>query len=597
MTVLVSSRAIAVTIGNQDWSAWVGSFLTGYTEVDDGAVETSAKLTLFLPATFDVLPSDPRYLLNKKQWHRGVRVRVQVSNSAGVLVDHPCGYLYLLSVPPQPEINSEWVLDLGCAIALNSFRQADGNAAGVSVGKRSSRDRVVSTLLDFAGVPASISSIPYPFDYPLPKVGGSYVQQAGQIARAANYSIYCDRRGIAREFEIEFDGAELFDTFTIGVDEALWEPSNGGEIPVGELQIMGTTFALIDPFDTTVEDVLGRKKDVDATLLRPESEDSTIVSRTTISDAPYNALSRTQTKTTTIEKPAQLVVADIEPNKFLFKPYSIDEIVSSYDTDGRLISTVQTLSVTKRAIFPNELIYPFDLTATTRTTVTYEYQKNGLVSAISTLTEEPIYKIDNTQTSEPYVLENKTLNVQFWEEIKPGKWAYKISNYAARFIVEGALVGRSAGYGNYDLILNLSAENKTTTGRDSSLYPPSAQYRQPAKSQIETPLLATVLSKVALLDDQLSPRSRPITVEYATNKEQLIAYGEVFDRLLYGRRFGWRIGFAISDKWLSNSVRPLLRVDAIWQGQTYRLLVDGLTYLHSFNAAYIVGNGILIGIA
>ncbi|WP_019500824.1 hypothetical protein [Pseudanabaena sp. PCC 6802] len=600
MTTIIAAKALSVIIGTQDWSDWVTEFTTGYTELDDGLIEIEAKLTLSLPANFNALPSDPRYELNPTQWARGQSVQVQVRNDSGTFANHPCGKLYILDEPTDAEINSDFAIQLGCAISLNNFREPDSDVSGVQIGVSTPRHTVIGRILDAAQIPHSLTSISGSFDYPLPKRGGGYAEQAGTLARAVNQFLYCDSSGTARNTAIDFAQAAYL-SLEVGKDETIWEPSKGNEIPVEELIVSGVAYDLINPNlgSTTTLVEYGTVGEFLPGNNQPYR--SVIKERKTIIDYGYDPVTRRQRVVTTIEKP--FVAA--KPPKPSESGGNVSNLGGGIIADPLRLITVTTTDdlswfdnlgrIFRREIRVSEpitLVYTENPSTapiqTKEEIITWKYSSDNLVESIDSETREVGIRVSPNDG----VFKSMRFSESYqknWREDPPksGIWV-ATERYRVAWVRVNPDVVQP-----YAPASDPSRDDIVQRGNTPDLQPPAVEYRNPDRSQKERQIKAAVLTQ-PLAGGGFVQRKRPISVEGCTSNEQLYQYGLIFNRLIVGRRFGRRIGFRVSDAWLSSSVKPLMRVDAVYKGATYKLLLDGLTYSHTQTESYIVANGILI---
>lgn len=599
MTTIIASKSIKVTIGVQDWSDWISQFTTGYAELDDGTIETQATLTLNLPANFGVLPSDPRYETNPTQWARGQSVQIQALNDSGVFVNHPCGKLFIVEEPEAAQINSDYTLSLGCALLLNNFRQPDGDLSSVTIGVSTPRATVIGNLLDAALVPHSLTSMGNPFDYPVPKRGGSYVEQAGVLARASNQVIYCDRTGTAKNTPIDFNQAAIA-TFVIGEDESLWEPSKGSEIPVEELCVSATTYDLIDPNtgSTTFIEIMGTKGDIIPTDGRPH--DPIIVERQTITDYGYNPGTGIQRTVIEIEKPEAAIKPYVQAafsvgvDPFRLTTASIQDTQITFDAKGRYLR--ETITYQEPQYTVNSKDKTFLLVNPSKQEIAdYTYTSDEVVESITKTEKDCAVRIDPTQVLGVYALKFRSSTKQEWLDrpAKSGIYEYRETNKLAQVLATGAPTGSNVVFDAFKPVKDPNNKDIFKRGSSSEAIPPSVQYRNPDRNQKERHI-KSCCHFLPLAGAGFSERKRSITIDGATSEAQLYDYGITFNRLIVGRRLGRRIGFRISDLWLSSAVRPLLRIDVMFEGATYKLLIDGLTYSHTLTEAYVVANCILI---
>ncbi|NJL43562.1 MAG: hypothetical protein HC935_10350 [Pseudanabaena sp. SU_2_4] len=429
----------------------------------------------------------------------------------------------------------------------------------------------------------------------MPKRGGSYVEQAGILARAVNQFLYCGIDGICRNAPIDF-AQSAYATYAIGQEESLWEPSQGSEIPVEELTVAGVTYDLIDPnlgdVFVTVEYV--SEGEINPSAFNPNRQ--VIGERKAVTTFGYNPSTKEQRVTTLVERP----VITIEPpptgssvgyDATLLVDVSFVEEIEKFDSEGKL----GTRTVTTKE--PQRIINPADTTRNLRESkveiTSYTYTSDKLVAQIEAVVREAAARV-NPEAIDKLQLVFSEDSRKTWAEtpIGSGIWfnteRYRVAQRRAATPPSGS----SVGYNPYFPVSDPNKDDIQQRGTD--LKPPAVEYRNPDRNQKERQIKA-VVNTPPLAGSSFRPRKRTINVEGCTSQQQLYDYGVLFNRLLTGRRFGRRIGFRISDAWLSAAIKPLMRVDAIFNGATYKLLLDGLTWSYAQNEAFVVGNGILIG--
>ena len=133
----------------------------------------------------------------------------------------------------------------------------------------------------------------------------------------------------------------------------------------------------------------------------------------------------------------------------------------------------------------------------------------------------------------------------------------------------------------------------TTTADDGSTEPPATQYL--SENALTERAIETCVSTTGLGSTNDNALTKDVRVQYAVSVEQLNDHGGMVSGVLWGRRYGWRIGMPLSDDVLALS--PMDRVDVIDGANTYRFLVDGLSYVIKATEAYAFFTGIEVGVA
>ena len=90
-------------------------------------------------------------------------------------------------------------------------------------------------------------------------------------------------------------------------------------------------------------------------------------------------------------------------------------------------------------------------------------------------------------------------------------------------------------------------------------------------------------------------RQRTIAVPFATSISQLVSYGDLYNKFLTGRAFGWRFGGAITDTALT--FEPFQTVTVADDTRLYVFKLDALQYAISQTEALCFWHGIEVGTA
>lgn len=269
MTINLSSRGCELIIGSQNWTKWISfdqGLIVGYPEyeVGKGLMPVTGTITLTISRYDATVPSSPNPRLNPTQWKRGQLVTVRVANSSGALTYLPCSgqNLYLLRTPQKPKRTMEGLLvlslDVGCRLALENFPpEPNQDISGITAGTALNRSVIIGNILNHIGVSHSISSMPYPIPYPLPKQTGNFIGFAGAIADSAGYYLRCNVSGtvISEPITATYSGG-IVASYVIGNDEKLWDSIGDiAEQPVEKLIVTGTV-KTITPVDTSPSEIV-----------------------------------------------------------------------------------------------------------------------------------------------------------------------------------------------------------------------------------------------------------------------------------------------------------------------------------------------------
>ena len=269
MALNISSRTCELIIGSQNWTNWISfdsGIILGYPEyeVGSGLMPVTGSIDLKISRYDSTVPSSPNPKLNPSQWKRGQLVRIRVANSSGTLTYLPCSgqALYILKTPQKPKRTMEGILELsleiGCRLALENFPpEPNQDISGITAGTPLNRSVIIGNILNYIGVSHSISSMPYPIPYSLPKQTGNFIGFAGAIADSAGYYLRCNTSGtvISEPITATYSGG-IVASYVIGNDEKLWDSIGDiAEQPVEKLIVTGTVKTIV-PVDTSPSEIV-----------------------------------------------------------------------------------------------------------------------------------------------------------------------------------------------------------------------------------------------------------------------------------------------------------------------------------------------------
>lgn len=208
---------------------------------EGGLIKTFAQITLTevlaIPESLD-----PR--ANPARWREGNMVRIDVATDAGGWFTW--GYLRLLEIPSGPS-DGRITLQLGCWLAWADDPQPEGDRSEVETGIGENSATVAARLLLASGIPAEaidLGAWDYDLPYALQKEGnGSYVAQAGALAFANHCrQLYQDAAGIVRSSQWSAAPGTSVATVTVGLNEALFEPTPDPVPPVERVVVSGVGY-------------------------------------------------------------------------------------------------------------------------------------------------------------------------------------------------------------------------------------------------------------------------------------------------------------------------------------------------------------------
>ena len=272
MAINISSRTCELIIGSQNWTNWISfdsGIILGYPEyeVGSGLMPVTGSIDLKISRYDSTVPSSPNPRLNPSQWKRGQLVRIRVANSSGTLTYLPCSgqALYILKTPQKPKRTMEGILELsleiGCRLALENFPpEPNQDISGITAGTALNRSVIIGNILNYIGVSHSISSMPYPIPYSLPKQTGNFIGFAGAIADSAGYYLRCNTSGtvISEPITATYSGG-IVASYVIGNDEKLWDSIGDiAEQPVEKLIVTGTVKTIV-PVDTSPSEIVDKQ--------------------------------------------------------------------------------------------------------------------------------------------------------------------------------------------------------------------------------------------------------------------------------------------------------------------------------------------------
>jgi hypothetical protein len=550
MAVNISSRVTTLTIGSQDWSAWIDpssgiQIGTPEYECGKGLLIASGTINLIFPANFKGLPSSPLFLANPSQWKRGQTVSIQVG---GNYLNCSGQALYILAIPEEPkrEIGGTATMSLsvGCRLALENFPpEPNQDISGVTVGTSLNRGTVIANILNYLGITNSIGSLPYPIDYALPKTSGNFLQMAGKLADEAGYHLRCDVDGtvIAAPNTLTYGTSAI--AYQIGRDEKLWES-------IGKVSEQ--------PLEKTV--VTGVQKNIAASDNNNQILEELPLNQVSSFAAFESVVGLVPSKRTT-KTAVSLSSGIFQTTELIEEPVCK---VSSFTAFESVVGLIPS-----------------------KKTITTYFLQNGLVYKTQISVQEPVCKVSTATAFEAVTgLIPSHQETNTWTKISDGKWIKKT-------LMEDPLCKVSTATA-FESVTGLVPSSNITDNLDTSGAPTSIG--DIGSNTTSDRQISVTVKAQQLAEDPYRPRERTINLEYANTEAQLTAYGENFNRFLTGRSQGKQFGGAIPT---STDFVPFNQVAVTdpSMGLVYYLKIDSIQYVVNQTEAVAVFNGILCGSA
>jgi hypothetical protein len=512
-------------------------------------------------------------------WAAGALVTFRIANSSGTLVYHPLsGQQLFILKPPSPPSGNILSLEVGCILAYQDQRTADRDVSGVEIGTNTDRDEIVRRVLTDAGISSfSIPELPYPFNTPVQKTGGSAVKLAGDLVGAVKHVLYCNASGTVVAAPIDLAGTAIA-TLTIGQDESAFDPVDGSSIPtVTELTISGVcqvpdrgNYPILSPTEKYIN-----YKNADFS-----SQFRVLVNRGTeeIQSENYSA-AFSEIHYFQLEVVGGVTVLS-EGDYFIV---TLQESFNYFDSKNRLSRTIlkRYKRLTQRIPFTLNVTFLTPFIENYREVVDYDY--NDAIGAIAEVTT-PIFNgdvlVDSTgaelratsrssvayERFDTFWKKSTTTESNFEETVFRGDIRRNLN-------INGTIV---EVIGCADELEPPFIENTTDSilKNDDSTRPPSITYSEAVKTKnIE---ITSVVNALPLAGVPSKEKMQPITVDWLVSGDQAYEYGQLEIVLMNGRKQCRFMVTALTDELLA--LRPRARIDIIFNSILYRCLVDAITF-------------------
>jgi hypothetical protein len=530
-----------------------------------GVIKVRAIARLLVPFGYE---SDYTYMSSQTvaaNWARGAIATYQISNDAGTLVNHPLsgGKLFVLKEPDSPtKSNPEITVELGCQLAFFDYLTSDRDFSGVTLGTPKARDEIIAAYLDAAGITHSLTSIPYPFEVPVPSAGG-YVETAGKLAYDAGHFLRCRADGTVVNQEIVFSGTAIA-TFTVGTDDVNLEPRPAGsqEFPPGQLIVSGITReidAVNYPDVSVMTDTatvryfgIGTSGNVITKAAQYTSKE------VTTTDSGWNG---SYEQVEQLTKTGYLVLG-VPPIPYLL-PTNRTNTLTYYESKRRLSSVVvegftRTVTIGDPPVVGSEF-------RTSLTITTYTYSDADIITAVETVT----YEFMNSGTGDNQKVSSATRSLEVWVKESAGLWSHT-KQYYDKIITAGQEPTLTAS----NLQEWISATSpESTSERSRNAQPPATTYRVDAELK-EREIRATVVVE-ALAGSAYQKKPEPYRADYLTTYDQAYDWGLRQATIIFGRARGKQILVGWSTTLLAD-IKPFARIDIVNGAILERYVVDAI---------------------
>lgn len=615
MTANQSARNVSITIGGVDFTPCLKSFQGSDNHLDSsGLVSFTGQIVLGRALGFTESLDDR---VNITRFCRGNEVIVEVANANGNLQRHPRGALRILT----PKYNSETAqltLEVGDLIALLNFKEpTDPDKAQVVIGESKPVGEIIETLLIEAGISSyGAIAINSTINYPL-NLSGSYLQSIGKLLYANNRFGWIDKNETFQVRDVNFNPSSGV-VVEVGKDEIWYRRLDSGEQPATIIKAVGSANTLTKRVDRNdYSEKYGIASSVD-----PSYAPYTIVAEANYYQEFWDEDEHILTTRSLTLKPLGLVVPEevleavfsFISNKTALINYEYKEEYFFFEKDSecklkqKIERFYRNLGNLYREVIlsePTPASYNglvFNLVQTFQITTDYEYTTKGVISKITTITNEHVLSILN-DTGEDFQdwsnFDFLTTSKYTTEEYKqvgrgtPGTWEKKTDSLQSlvRINPDIALPGPS---GN-----KLSLFSDNTGGRETSnsgqLTPPAPE-RCPVSFSVEEKNISATAKFRDPCDSDMKERERTYSVEFLGEdaEVQLQELASREGKLLFGRWKGQEIATTLKNRWFD--YHPLMGISAIESdGGVQKYLVDGASWVVSTMKALVSCDGIWLG--
>ncbi|MBE7384363.1 MAG: hypothetical protein F6J95_023490 [Leptolyngbya sp. SIO1E4] len=585
MVANVISRSLRVLIGadQQDWSTATGTFVVGRDSLaSTGILANTATLTLQQNL---LNPESLDSWLNPGRWRPGNPVRVQVQNDTQAWVDHPKGRLFVLSEPTLNRNSGLLTLELGCWLAWGDSQEPADDVSAVVLGTATDFSVVCQRYLEAGGIPPASINLGGPWGHaiarPLPKLSGSYVAFAGQLAYAAGYRyLYTDSAGIVRSAPLDTAPGAPGVTITLGADEVRYDDLIDPQEPAELIRVVGNGFE-VSEVESPQTDL---SFDSDSLTFSSEAYYLTPVTLGGVECVRrITRLKFEQTSSLVMEFPVNPGKKAVVDDTTEVRYYEI--------TDGPPYPLKRIWRYTNVA---RGVINPADgNTTTTRARDVYiDYTRDEQGRVVRVREREFAAEIVYDRASEsPYNNRLVREKEQEWIEEGTDRFKYKSTEKLSRIAWQ-----QDAGANGGNVWFRTQprpAEFRPALGKGENAPPSPDTWDGPYSESEKTFEGEATWTHRGGVSGRVRKRVFQLPEGLAISDAQCSAIAALERDLLVGRKRGKLLQLPITDALLAIDA-PLFRVAVVDGGTTYQYLADAIAWEHQTDRAFVECAGILI---
>ncbi len=580
MVAIATPRRLRVLIGSdqQDWSNQLRSLSAQFDSLpDNGEALVTISSTIVLDATYTV-PESINSRDNPARWRRGNPVYVQVRNDADDAWIDPFFARLIIQREPDPPVDRQITLDLGCKLAWADLFEFEGEQTGTVFGSSEACNLPAARLLEASQVSAgdiSLNTWPYQIAYPSGKNTQSFAGQAGQLAWSndARY-LYQGSNGQIVDGQLTFTPQAAIATMTIGTNDIAWEPSPSAEQPAEETKAAASGFDITDTNDATPEviEVTGDFNDYD-----PSAFGTGVIYRHTVTTVNSDGdsvgppiTSPTSSVTTLIEDLEINIFQDPGINTQLVQ-HTNETIAKTYESglsepigQAKLISVIETRQQQEKSIVADGVFG--NMQTIYRKTTTFTYTDEVVTQVTESIEEAEI--VYNPLSALPWQLRESRLTQTDFISIAPG--AYKIRERVGI----ARIASKSTVNENISNPWALTFRTKTIPASDRNRPPQTEFYDGGLKSNLRHyEAIASYTPRGGSTGRNLK---RLYEVPFGFSNAQMTIMASIYRDLTVGRHLGDLIELPSTDALVTSG--PLPTVQVIDLTGVYTYLADSLTF-------------------
>ena len=593
MSINISARKVKLRVGDEDWSKallevsnWQSTSLD-----QSGLIRTTATLTLI---STDGLPGSLDDRKNTSTWKIGNEIRIDVTNSSGVLRRHPVGTLRLLSAEYTPD-DKRLIVNAGCLITLLNYRQPTNyTTANIVPGTPRPRLSIIGDLLSAAGITDVYCpyTLPCPIAYPI-RIQSSYLQAVGAMLYSIGYVGWIDKseRFCISPVQLSGDAAMTLQIGGDTGDETYYRRLSNPEAPREAIRVSGVCpIVQIPEFPKSTNSTrYGAASAVD-----PSLGSDRIIMNYTEEEETWDAENKAYARTTKTYSPAGLSLPDASDKTGLIQSEQVyEERHYELTTDGKLIKVDSTAYKVLGAVLAEyvksqegrtritgqealffaektETIHAYDSKSVPLSVTTTKYESLGALLAGTNFDWDIL-------TGLPTELKSSEVTVESWKEKRKGEWVHTVEAYKTQARLKPNIFTDDQDLNSRLALITDDSSSLREESNSGQTVPPAPERHVPKATFEDKQIIGEVtFSQVG--SNPYKERSRTYSIDYLEAAEdetkmfgalaQCHAIGKIEGKLLYGRFKGQEIGIDLKDKLFD--WEPLMRVNCVEPDGTTR---------------------------